>query len=86
VIGDGILNGWKQKYVFDPFDPAGGKRGHDGYGSSTLQDYQPHRPTNSASCFGVTVSCRKGVNVRVTWATVAGPDVNAWSELLVGTN
>ncbi len=73
VVGDGIPNGWKQQYGFDPFDPtvAGADPDHDGM--SNLQEYLAGtNPTNSASLLKITSLAMTNGNVRVSWSAVGG--------------
>ncbi len=73
AVGDGIPNGWKQQYGFDPFDPNLSSEDADGDGMSNLQEYLAGTdPTNSASAFRIIRIAREGADIRVTWATAGG--------------
>src|SRR5205807_2318799 len=73
AVGDGVPNGWKQAYGFDPFNPAVANADADGDGMSNSQEYQTGTdPTNSASSFHILSVQRVSTNVVVTWATAAG--------------
>ena len=73
AVGDGIPNGWKQQYGFDPLDPtvSGADPDHDGV--NNLQEYLAGTiPTNAASCFKITSLTPTNGNMRVSWAAVGG--------------
>jgi hypothetical protein len=73
AVGDGISNGWKQKYGFDPFDPtvAGADPDHDGV--NNLQEYLAGTiPTNAASCFKITSLTPTNGNLKLSWSAVGG--------------
>ena len=73
AVGDGVPNGWKQRYGLDPFDPNLANEDADGDGMSNLQEYLAGTdPTNSASFFGITAAAQEGNDVRVTWMTGIG--------------
>ncbi len=73
AVGDGIPNGWKQQYGFDPFDPAVANADSDGDGMSNLQEFQAGTgPTSSASAFRITGIVRTNNDLRITWFTAAG--------------
>jgi hypothetical protein len=70
ALGDGIPNGWKQQYGFDPLDPAVANADPDGDGMSNLQEYLAGTdPTNSASVFCITSLAATGNDVLVSWIT-----------------
>ncbi len=71
ATGDGIPNGWKLQYGFDPFDPNLANEDSDGDGMSNLQEYLAGTdPTNSASAFRITGIVRtNSSDVFVTWTT-----------------
>jgi hypothetical protein len=72
ALGDGIPNGWKQRYGFDPFDPnvAGADPDHDGM--SNLQEFLAGTdPTNSASNFRIVDFAVFGTNARISWTAVS---------------
>jgi hypothetical protein len=73
ALGDGIPNGWKQAYGFDPLDPSVGNKDADGDGFSNLQEYQAGTdPTNSASAFQISSIVRTGSDVLVSWVSGIG--------------
>jgi hypothetical protein len=68
AVGDGIPNGWKQQYGFDPFDPSMANADPDGDGMSNLQEYLAGTdPTNSASAFRIISIATEGDDLRVMW-------------------
>jgi hypothetical protein len=68
-VGDGIPNGWKQQYGFNPFDPTVAAADPDGDGMSNLQEYLAGTdPTNSASSFRITSILLQGSDVLITWS------------------
>ena len=72
-VGDGIPNGWKQQYNFDPFDPTVAGADPDGDGMSNLQEYLTGTdPTNSASYFHVLSIAPQGNDILITWMTAGG--------------
>ncbi|MGD0651918.1 MAG: thrombospondin type 3 repeat-containing protein [Verrucomicrobiia bacterium] len=71
AIGDGIPNGWKQQYGFDPLDPTVADSDPDGDGMSNLQEYLVGTdPTNSASVFRITSILPEGNDILITWSAV----------------
>ncbi|HTS17888.1 MAG TPA: hypothetical protein VMP11_09970 [Verrucomicrobiae bacterium] len=73
VLGDGIPNGWKQQYGFDPFDPtvANADPDHDGF--TNLQEYQAGtNPTNNASAFRIISAVPDGGDMRIRWISGGG--------------
>jgi T5SS/PEP-CTERM-associated repeat protein len=98
AVGDGIQNGWKQKFGFDPFDPTVANTDSDGDGFGNLQEFLAATdPTNSASYFHVTSVVRTGSDVRVTWMMGPGKTnalqfasgasfTNSFADLFVVTN
>jgi hypothetical protein len=71
AIGDGIPNGWKQRYGFDPFDPTVASADPDGDGMSNLQEYLAGTdPTNSASVLRITSILPEGNDILITWSAV----------------
>jgi hypothetical protein len=73
-VGDGIPNGWKQQYGFNPFDPtvANADADHDGF--TNLQEYQAGTdPTDiHSSPFRITDVHLEGNDVRVVWVPGTG--------------
>jgi hypothetical protein len=85
-VGDGIPNGWKQQYGFNPFDPTVAASDLDGDGMSNLQEFLTGTdPTNSASSFRITVVVQEGTTNRVTWITGIGK-TNALQSTTGGAN
>lgn len=73
AVGDGIPNGWKQQYGFDPLDPNVANMDSDGDGFSNSQEYLAGtNPTNAASAFRILSVARENSNLRVTWSAVGG--------------
>jgi hypothetical protein len=73
AVGDGIPNGWKQQYGFDPFDPNLANEDLDGSGFTVLQDYLAGLdPTNPASSFRITAITPVGTDIRVYFTSVGG--------------
>jgi len=73
AVGDGIPNGWKQQYGFDPFDPNLGNEDTDGDGMNNLQEFLSGTdPTNSASAFRIISVMPSGIDLLVTWTTGNG--------------
>jgi hypothetical protein len=73
AVGDGIPNGWKQRYGFDPFDPTVASADPDGDGQNNLAEFLAGTdPTNSASSFRIVSFAPEGADVRVTWQTGVG--------------
>jgi len=71
ALGDGIPNGWKQQYGFDPLDPTVANADSDGDGMSNLQEYLAGTdPTNSASAFRITSIIPQGDDILITWTAV----------------
>jgi hypothetical protein len=74
AVGDGIPNGWKQQYGFDPFDPtvAGADPDHDG--QNNLNEYLAGTdPLNPNSVFKMTgAMLTNKTDIRVGWTTVSG--------------
>jgi hypothetical protein len=67
-VGDGIPNGWKQRYGLNPFNPNLVNEDLDGTGFTVLQDYLVGiDPTNSATYFHITSVARTSNNISVTW-------------------
>ena len=73
ALGDGIPNGWKQQYGFDPLDPTVASADTDGDGMSNLQEFLAGTdPTDSASAFRITSVIGTGSDVLVSWMTGIG--------------
>jgi len=74
AAGDGIPNGWKQRYGLDPFDPNLANEDADGDGVSNLQEYLGGTdPTNPNSTpFRITSITQQGYDVLITWTAVGG--------------
>ncbi len=86
-VGDGIPNGWKQQYGFNPFDPALATEDPDGDGMSNLQEYLAGTdPTNSASYFHVISVTPEGSDICITWMCGSGRTnaVQSASDLIIG--
>ena len=72
-VGDGIPNGWKQQYGFNPFDPTVAAGDADGDGMSNLQEFLAGTdPTNPASVFRIAGAVRAGTDVNVIWTMGPG--------------
>ena len=72
-VGDGISNGWKQLYGFNPFDSNVAAADPDGDGLSNLQEFLlGTNPTDSSSPFHITGITLEGSDVRITWMTAGG--------------
>jgi beta-glucanase (GH16 family) len=72
-IGDGILNGWKQQYGFNPFDSTVAAADPDGDGLSNLQEFLlGTNPLDNNSPFHITGITLQGSDVLITWQTVGG--------------
>jgi hypothetical protein len=73
ALGDGIPNGWKQQYGFNPLDPAVANADSDGDGLSNLQEFLAGTdPTNSASSVRITSMQAIGNDLRIAWSVVTG--------------
>ena len=73
AVGDGILNGWKQRYGLDPLDSNLANEDADGDGLSNLQEYLAGTdPTNSASSFRIISIVPSGIDLLVTWMMGSG--------------
>lgn len=73
ALGDGIPNGWKQQYGFDPLDPTVANADTDGDGMSNLQEFLAGaNPLNSSSGLRITAITPVGVDVRVYFTSVGG--------------
>jgi hypothetical protein len=74
AVGDGIPNGWKLNYGFDPFDPtvAGADPDHDRM--SNRDEYRAGTdPTSAASVLRMLSAVRTNAqDLRVDWTTVGG--------------
>jgi len=99
ALGDGIPNGWKQQYNFDPLDPTVANADADGDGMSNLQEYLAGTdPTNNASYLHITSIAPQGNSLLVTWTMGAGKTnalqatagggygTNGFSDIFVVTN
>jgi IPT/TIG domain len=73
-VGDGIPNGWKQQYGFNPFDNTVAATDSDGDGFSNLQEFLAGTdPTNILSSpFRITDIHVQGSDVSVTWQPGTG--------------
>ncbi len=72
-VGDGIPNGWKQQYGFNPFDPTVAAADPDGDGLSNLQEFLlGTNPRDRSSPFHVTGIALQGSDVLITWMTAGG--------------
>jgi len=72
-VGDGIPNGWKQQYGFNPFDPTVAAADPDGDGLSNLREFQlGTSPTDPASPFHVTSVTMNGPDMLINWMSVGG--------------
>jgi len=73
ALGDGIPNGWKQQYGFNPLDPTVASADPDGDGMSNLQEYLAGTdPTNSASRFQIISIAATGSDMLISWSVVTG--------------
>jgi T5SS/PEP-CTERM-associated repeat protein len=74
ALGDGIPNGWKQQYGFDPLDPAVASADADGDGFNNLQEYLAgFNPTNAAGYLHVISAATTNSNdVVVTYLGASG--------------
>ena len=74
AVGDGIPNGWKQRYGLDPFDPTVASADPLGKGMSNLQQYLAGTdPTNSASVLQILgLSLQPGGHILVSWEAGGG--------------
>jgi T5SS/PEP-CTERM-associated repeat protein len=78
AVGDGILNGWKQHYGLDPFDPNLANEDPDGDGFTSLQKFLAgFNPTNAAAYPHIISVARQGANINVTYRGANGD--NTWS-------
>jgi beta-glucanase (GH16 family) len=72
-VGDGIPNGWKQLYGFNPFDPTVAAADPDGDGLSNLQEFlYGTNPLDNNSPFHITGITLQGSDVLITWLSVGG--------------
>jgi hypothetical protein len=73
-VGDGIPNGWKQQYGFNPFDPTVAAADPDGDGFSNLQEYREGTDPNDSNSFPfrITAIARENDDLRLTWLTGLG--------------
>jgi hypothetical protein len=72
-VGDGISNGWKQQYGFNPFDITVAATDSDGDGFSNLQEFLAGTdPTNPSSAFLITSVVSFGSDVLINWMTGIG--------------
>jgi beta-glucanase (GH16 family) len=86
-VGDGIPNGWKQQYGFNPFDPTVANADPDGDGMSNLQEYLAGTdPTNGASFFHIISVAPQGNDMLITWMSGGGVTnvVQATTNLALG--
>src|SRR5262249_4172103 len=71
--GDGISNGWKQQYGFNPFDSTVAAADPDGDGMANLQEFLTGTdPTNGASYFHLISVAPQGDDVLVMWMCGGG--------------
>ncbi len=71
--GDGMPNGYEERYGFDKFNPTDAAQDADGDGMSNLQECLAGTdPTNRASFFGITSISREADDLRVVWTTGVG--------------
>ena len=71
ALGDGVPNGWKQQFGFNPLDPSVASADSDGDGFSNLQEYLAGtNPTNSASSLRITSIVPQGNDLQITWSAV----------------
>jgi beta-glucanase (GH16 family) len=72
-LSDGIPNGWKQQYGFDPFDSSVASADPDGDLLTNLQEYLLGTdPTDKSSPFHTISIERDGDDLLITWADAAG--------------
>jgi hypothetical protein len=74
TVGDGIPNGWKQQYGFNPFDPTVARADPDHDGQDNLNEYLCGTdPLNSKSVLKMTGAVvTNKTDVSVGWTTVGG--------------
>ncbi len=73
AVGDGIPNGWKQRYGFDPFNPTVANTDSDGAGFSNLQQFEAGTdPTNAASAMRILGLTMQGGDVLISWQAGGG--------------
>jgi hypothetical protein len=72
-VSDGIPNGWKQQYGFDPFDSSVASADPDGDLLTNLQEYLLGTdPTDKNSPFHILATTQEDNDLRITWADAAG--------------
>jgi CSLREA domain-containing protein len=74
--GDGLPNGWEQRYRLDPLDPRGSNgptSDLDGDGQTALEEFLAGTdPTDAASSFRFLSIAVQGDDVRLRWFTAGG--------------
>jgi T5SS/PEP-CTERM-associated repeat protein len=86
ALGDGIPNGWKQQYGFNPLDPTVANADTDGDGFNNLQKYLAgFNPINPAAYLHIINIAASGTNVIVTYLGASG-DTNYVPGVQVRTN
>jgi hypothetical protein len=74
--GDGLSNGWEQRYGLNPLSPTGNNGAAadlDGDGMSNLQEFLAGTdPTNNASSFRITAVVPEGNDLRIVWTCGVG--------------
>jgi hypothetical protein len=71
-VGDGIPNGWKQQYGFNPFDPTVAAADPDGDGMSNLQEFLAGtNPLDATSAFRILSLVANPSGDIVTWSAAS---------------
>jgi T5SS/PEP-CTERM-associated repeat protein len=101
AVGDGIPNGWKQQFGFDPFDPNLASADPDGDGFTNLQEFRngtdPLDPNSTP--FRITAITQEDDDIRIAWMAGTGKtnalqtavgnggyDTNAFADIFIVTN
>jgi hypothetical protein len=71
-VGDGIPNGWKQQYGFNPFDPTVAAGDPDGDGFTNLQEHLAGtNPLDPSSSFRILLVVADPSGDIVTWSAAS---------------
>ena len=71
--GDGMPNGWEDRFNLEKSNPADAVQDADSDGASNLAEFLAGtEPNSSFSVFRIISLQRETNNVRITWATVGG--------------